>query len=135
MELMSKISKLKPGEDSILWCPDSKGSFPYKSAWDVIRDKGGMQNFFDWVWHPLIPKKVSFMIWKGLHKALSVDLRIKEVGINLASKCNCCESPSQESEEHILSTGDFVDSLWRKFDSGLTTSGGSLMENQIGKLV
>ncbi|CAI9784431.1 unnamed protein product [Fraxinus pennsylvanica] len=53
-------------------------------------------------------------MWKALSGSLSVDQRIKSVGISLASKCDCCSTGHEENASHVLSSGDFADKVWRK---------------------
>lgn len=71
----------------------------------------------EWIWHPSIPKKMSVLIWKIMYGYLSMDDRIKRVGINLVSKCDCCASGAYEDQNHVLASGDFFVQLWNRCNS------------------
>lgn len=52
-----------------------------------------------------LPKKWSFFVWRAKRKAIPVDNIIQQLGISIASKCECCIQPQLESLNHILCGG------------------------------
>ncbi|CAI9757138.1 unnamed protein product [Fraxinus pennsylvanica] len=61
------------------------------------------------IWHNALPKRASVVIWKALSGSLSFDDRIRQVGVAMVSRCNCCITGHEEDAYHVLSTGDFAD--------------------------
>ncbi|KAI9169554.1 hypothetical protein LWI28_013968 [Acer negundo] len=51
---------------------------------------------------------------KAVFNCLSVDEKVRNVGVPIVSACNCCSSRGIEDLDHILNNGDFVSNLWRK---------------------
>ncbi|CAI9774663.1 unnamed protein product [Fraxinus pennsylvanica] len=91
-----------------------EGIFTSRSAWDMLSIKAPDVHWAQWVWNKAIPKRVSVVMWKALSGSLSVDSSIRKVGIAIASKCNCCLVGHEENTDHVLSTGDFADEVWKK---------------------
>ncbi|CAI9774666.1 unnamed protein product [Fraxinus pennsylvanica] len=80
----------------------------------MLRIKAPDVHWAQWVWNKAIPKRVSVAMWKALSGSLSVDSSIRKVGIAIASKCNCCLVGHDKNTDHVLSTGDFADEVWKK---------------------
>lgn len=57
--------------------------------------------------------------WKALSGCLIDDERIQQVGVAMVSRCNCCLVGHEENSDHILSTVEFVDEVWRRLSSSL----------------
>ncbi|KAF8412186.1 hypothetical protein HHK36_000146 [Tetracentron sinense] len=53
-------------------------------------------------------------MWKEAFECLSVDEKVRRVGVSLASACDCCESRQSEDLEHVLNKGKFAADIWRK---------------------
>ncbi|KAI9195370.1 hypothetical protein LWI28_014229 [Acer negundo] len=51
---------------------------------------------------------------KAAFNCLSVDEKVRSVGIPIVSACNCCSIRGIEDLDHILNKGDFASNLWRK---------------------
>ncbi|CAI9775522.1 unnamed protein product [Fraxinus pennsylvanica] len=81
-----------------------------------------MVEWAKWVWHNALPKRSSVVIWKALSGSLSFDDRIRQVGVAMASRCNCCTTGHEEDSNHVLSTGDFADEVWRRLSLALGVS-------------
>ncbi|XP_035545086.1 uncharacterized protein LOC109020946 [Juglans regia] len=47
-----------------------------------------------------------------MHEGLVVDDRIRKVGIQVASRCDCCDSGAFEDMNHVLATREFVERIW-----------------------
>ncbi|XP_042965908.1 uncharacterized protein LOC122299590 [Carya illinoinensis] len=85
-----------------------------RSAWECIRVHAPKSEWANWIWHPALPKKYSITIWKALNHSLSVDVRIRHLGIPLASRCECCEHRCIEDQDHVLATGKVASDVWRR---------------------
>ncbi|XP_040996008.1 uncharacterized protein LOC121242180 [Juglans microcarpa x Juglans regia] len=104
-QVMQVLNKCRQGADLLVWSENADGKFSSKSAWECIRIKAPKNRWSDWVWHPCMPKKFSVTMWKAIRNGLSVDDRIKNVGIPVVSKCNCCTDGGYEDLEHVLVDG------------------------------
>ncbi|XP_035541522.1 uncharacterized protein LOC118344586 [Juglans regia] len=113
LELYHFLATRKDGQDVLIWVNDKNGNFSTKSAWDCIRVRAPSLPWAHWIWHPNLPKKISVMMWKALHNCLSVDDKIKNIGIPFVSKCNCCARGHMEDLNHVLCNGDFARQIWR----------------------
>ncbi|KAG6658115.1 hypothetical protein CIPAW_04G137600 [Carya illinoinensis] len=103
------------GSDVRIWKPNPDGNFSTKSAWHLIREIGTICLWKKWLWHSMVPKKMSFVCWRAKKHVLPVDDIISKLGIPLASKCHCCVLPQQESIDHILCSGELAAMVWRYF--------------------
>ncbi|CAI9780944.1 unnamed protein product [Fraxinus pennsylvanica] len=79
-----------------------------------LRARSPQTSWAKWVWHSTIPKRMSVSMWKALFGALSVDCRVHQMGVALASRCDCCLMGNEETISHVLSTGDVANEVWRK---------------------
>ncbi|XP_042964784.1 uncharacterized protein LOC122299013 [Carya illinoinensis] len=113
-QILKALGKRKNGADVLVWTPSPDGVFSTKSAWECVRIKMPTDAWASWVWHPYLPKFMATTMWKGLHGALSVDDRLRRIGIPIVSKCNCCNHGAYEDLNHVLAEGDFAKSIWRK---------------------
>lgn len=87
---MDELEKIKPEKYMLIWLPNSRGKFSTRSARDCIWIHSPKIPWMNWVWHSLLPGKMSIVMWKALHGCLPVDDRIRRAGINLVSKHDCC---------------------------------------------
>ncbi|XP_022867825.1 uncharacterized protein LOC111387497 [Olea europaea var. sylvestris] len=117
--VMAKVSKCREGDDVLIWKPNSQGTFFSKSAWDMIRVWQPQTCWGRWVWHSTLLKKMSVIMWKAFSKALSVDSRVRQMGVALASRCDCCLTGNEETPNHVLSTGEVANEVWRKVSVAL----------------
>ncbi|XP_035545929.1 uncharacterized protein LOC118348419 [Juglans regia] len=58
---------------------------------------------------------MSIHFWKVWHRALSVDDRLRRVGLPIVSKCDCCSAGHYENINHVLIEGDFPKQIWSFF--------------------
>ncbi|KAF5464541.1 hypothetical protein F2P56_014612 [Juglans regia] len=119
-ELVEQLSSLKSGKDKLIWLKNPNGDFSTSSAWQCIQARAQEIPWTKWVWHVVIPKKISIIMWKAIHECLAVDDRIRKVGIQVASRCDCCISGAYEDMNHVLATGEFAKMIW------------SMCSNQLG---
>lgn len=93
---------LKDGVDILIWKPSLDGDFSLKSTCECINVKALKLEWTHWIWHFALPKKYSVTMWKALSFCLSVDACIKELGIPVVSKCECCVHSCLENQDHAL---------------------------------
>ncbi|XP_022895286.1 uncharacterized protein LOC111409473 [Olea europaea var. sylvestris] len=117
--VMAKVSKCREGDNVLIWKTNSEGTFSSKSAWDIIRVRQPQTSWGRWVWHSALPKRMSVIMWKAFSKALSVDGRVRQMGIALASRCDCCLTGNEETPNHVLSIGKVANKVWRKVSVAL----------------
>jgi len=66
-----------------------------------------------WVWHKMLPLKVSVSMWKAWYNALSVDDRLCRIGVPIVSRCDYCNQGNYEDQNHVLFQGNFANRVWR----------------------
>ncbi|EOY06959.1 Uncharacterized protein TCM_021521 [Theobroma cacao] len=97
-------------EDVAYWALTSNGDFSLWSAWEAIRQRQTPNALFSLIWHRSIPLSISFFLWRVLNNWIPVELRMKDKGIHLASKCVCCRS--EESLIHVLWENPVATQVW-----------------------
>ncbi|CAI9783376.1 unnamed protein product [Fraxinus pennsylvanica] len=117
--VMVNVSKCREGDDVLIWKPSGQGTFSSKSAWDMIRVRYPQTPWGTWVWHSALQKRMSFIMWKAFFAALSVDNGVRQMGVALASRCDCCLMGMEETASHILSTCEAANEVWRKVSVAL----------------
>lgn len=80
-----------------------------------IRGIGPKRAWAVGVWHTILPPKVTSFLWKLMRHAISIDSRIMEKGIHIASKCRCCKSNSSETLVHLFLQSKIAREMWRCF--------------------
>lgn len=61
------------------------------------------------------PFRINAFVWRAVNKAISVDARIRDKGVNLASKCSCCHHGAEEFINHLFFQSDCAISVWQYF--------------------
>lgn len=112
LEILHNSRAGKSGPDIFVWTPSNDGSFSTSSAWEVVRKKGEQLQWKEWIWHRLLPKRVSLCVWKAYYRCLAVDERVEARGVALTSACDCCVWKSGESLDHILCSGEVATKVW-----------------------
>ncbi|XP_042939531.1 uncharacterized protein LOC122274569 [Carya illinoinensis] len=112
-KVLEVLSKSRAGSDVLVWTASNDGKFSTKSAWNCVRINAPKVRWADWVWHPCIPKNILVNMWKVFNNALSVDDKIRSIGIPIASKCDCCLNGGYENRDHVLANGDIAKEVWR----------------------
>lgn len=93
--------------------------------------------FFNRIWHPHLPRKVSAMQWLILTKGLPVGAWRERIG--LASACQICPTQDRETLQHSFLECTEVSQAWRLFRNtrlvaGLTTGYTSWKEISRGRM-
>ncbi|XP_042959541.1 uncharacterized protein LOC122294687 [Carya illinoinensis] len=113
-EVIQLVGKLKDEKDVLVWLPEKSGTFSTKSAWNEVRLKHPKFEWAKWVWHKFLPKKIAICVWRAAFNCLSVDEQTRNIGIPIASACNCCKERQNEDLEHLLSKGELAVSIWKR---------------------
>lgn len=79
-----------------------------------MRAKGEVLEVLNWISHSLIPKIISIYMWKAHYRYLPFGDKIKKICIPTIPTCNCYEQRIEEKLDHVLSTGTFACSIWRR---------------------
>lgn len=118
-ELVQLANEIAPpiieSDDEIFWKPERLKIFSLKSAWEETRARGRCNIVLSAAWATKAPIQSKLIVWKALKNILPVDLKAKRHGFQLASRCVCCKSPSEESLSHLINEGDLAVSLWKYF--------------------
>ncbi|GAA0174198.1 hypothetical protein LIER_27640 [Lithospermum erythrorhizon] len=77
-------------EDKLLWKLSQVGLFSFKHTYEDIREKRPLSPIYSAMWHQTIARKIFFLAWRLLQRWLPVDDVMQSKGINMASRCNCC---------------------------------------------
>ena len=65
-----------------------------------------------WIWHRLLPLKISVFMLRAWNIVLSVDDSLKRIGVMIVSRCDCCEEGKYEDQNHVLFGGEFAFNIW-----------------------
>ncbi|XP_071920617.1 uncharacterized protein [Coffea arabica] len=101
-------------KDELVWAPSTDGRFTVSSAWDLIRQRRNLSLVWRGIWCPLLPLKMSYLVWRILAGFLPLDDKLRSRGFSLASRCDCC-GDSQESLHHIFVQGNLASAVWKHF--------------------
>ncbi|EOY02236.1 Uncharacterized protein TCM_011923 [Theobroma cacao] len=116
MNLVDEILQIpidRSQDDVAYWSLTSNGEFSTRSAWEAIRLRKSPNVLCSLLWHKSIPLSISFFLWRVFHNWIPVDIRLKEKGFHLASKCICCNS--EESLIHVLWDNPIAKQVWNFF--------------------
>ncbi|EOY06956.1 Uncharacterized protein TCM_021518 [Theobroma cacao] len=100
-------------DDIAYWALTSNGEFSTWSAWEALRLRQSPNVLCSLFWHKSIPLSISFFLWRVFHNWIPVDLRLKDKGFHLASKCACCNS--EETLIHVLWDNPVAKQVWNFF--------------------
>ncbi|MQL68343.1 hypothetical protein Taro_000634 [Colocasia esculenta] len=109
--LMEKVDILD-APDKCVWMSNADGIFSTKSAFQALRPRGIHRPSLLKVWNHMFHPRASLFAWRILHRAVPTDDRISDCGVNLASSCSCCSSPSTKDLDHLFLKGDLAVALW-----------------------
>ncbi|KAF5468901.1 hypothetical protein F2P56_013012 [Juglans regia] len=111
-EITRKIIVGREGSNILIWKPAVDGCFSTNSAWNLLRIRGVERLELDWVWHQLLPKKISMCMWKARFGALPVGVRIQAIDIPMVSRCDCCVLREVETVDHVLRLDSIAMQVW-----------------------
>ncbi|WMV13666.1 hypothetical protein MTR67_007051 [Solanum verrucosum] len=113
--ILSMQLQLQQGlPDQAVWKPNTSGLFSVSSAWNCIREKREKAKINTYNWHPKIPFKCSFLLWRAIRGKLPTNEKLSRFGIE-PSYCHCCHSPGTDTIEHTFNSGDFAKAVWKYF--------------------
>nr|XP_027090223.1 uncharacterized protein LOC113711258 [Coffea arabica] len=114
--------------DEVVWSQTALGKFTLASAFQEVRQAWNYPVLHSQVWHPRIPLKVLFFMMRLLLEKLPLTDALRRVGVQLASKCLCCQEGAIETLEHVFVEGQVAKGVWSYFGRicGVTQLGSSL---------
>ncbi|KAF5446820.1 hypothetical protein F2P56_032419 [Juglans regia] len=113
-KVLEVLSKSREWADLLVWPENKDGKFSTKSAWNYVRVTASKVRWAEWVWLPCIPKNISVIMWKAFNNILSVDDKVRKLGIPIVSKCDCCLNGGYEDINHVLANGDIAKAVWNR---------------------
>ncbi|XP_070014513.1 uncharacterized protein [Nicotiana sylvestris] len=105
--------------DLAIWDLTKNGHYSNLSAWHMVRAVKQRNPLVGKVLHDCILFKMSFLIWRMIHKELPFDDTIRKFGNQHASRCNCCNIPHCESLHHVFIDSEAAKDLWKFFGNPL----------------
>ncbi|KAM3203903.1 hypothetical protein P3L10_027312 [Capsicum annuum] len=103
--------------DTPYWMLETTGEFSVKSAWDYIILRGVKSNIYMYMWIKGLPYKITFMMWRSWKFKIPLDDGVKNIGFSLASRCNCCTRPPEETFGHVFLKEPIAKRTWEYFNS------------------
>ncbi|KAG2685816.1 hypothetical protein I3760_10G143300 [Carya illinoinensis] len=113
-EIMQSVMARKEGFDVYIWESNRNDIFTTTLAWNITRVRSEELPWKGWLWHNLLPRRVVVCVWEAWFRSLPVDMRITDMGVALASRCDCCARGSLEMLDHVLCSGDVAKAVWEK---------------------
>ena len=120
-----KLCLIPGSEDIMLWKLTSSGSFSLSSTVEVLRRVKNCNFVNKTIWSLKIPIKIGFFMTNLMLNKISLDCNVTKFGIHGPSACFCCDNRQEESVDHIFSSGNLAQSVWRYFEGpiGLINDG------------
>ena len=118
-DIVDKITcvpiSLSGSTDKIIWSGTSSGHFSVKSAYTILCDVSGQNEFWGKIWSLNIPPKLKIFLWTFVSgKLLTNDQRFRRRISNDAS-CFFCHG-IQETMLHLFRDCPNAKKLWRCFN-------------------
>ncbi|XP_073153634.1 uncharacterized protein [Henckelia pumila] len=101
--------------DRAVWKSTINGVFLSKSAWDVIRHRDSVIDWFHGCWSKLLRPSISIFCWRWFFHRLPVDDILQSRGVALVSACHCCRT--SESFDHIFFLGNLARAVWSYYSN------------------
>ena len=92
-------------EDKMIWSSSGSGEFSTASAYQVVQQGENSSRLFSFLWHWVLPLKVSFFMVRLMRGRLPIMGELHKFGIGGPSRCFCCPNPSQETIDHTFCMG------------------------------
>ncbi|KAL2248543.1 UNVERIFIED_CONTAM: putative ribonuclease H protein [Sesamum indicum] len=99
--------------DTPLWKLSGDGIFSMKATWNSLRQTRATQQLVKEIWSPFVTPTMSVFMWRLINDKLPVDEKLQKKGIQLASKCSCCNHV--ESLQHVFIEGNGIRCVWEHF--------------------
>lgn len=99
-------------KDFCIWTGNSSGKFTSSSTYRMIANQGVRRNAWRNLWHITFLPRASLFTWKIIRRAVAVDSRVTDCGIQIVSKCACCRNPQTEDLNHLFIQSDIAVALW-----------------------
>ncbi|GAA0155227.1 hypothetical protein LIER_13000 [Lithospermum erythrorhizon] len=80
------------------------------NVYEEIRDSGDQSPITTAIWPSVIPKKISFLVWRLSRGLLPMNSVVQRRGLSLASKYVCCAQ--EENIHHVLFGNPIASRIW-----------------------
>lgn len=103
------------GDDISVWSLTNTRKFDIKTTYRYINGQVAV-NFVVKLWHHKFPPRASLFYWNIFNHAVPIYNRIQNLGIQMASCCDCdTYSHAIEDFDHLFLNGEVASYLWNKF--------------------
>jgi hypothetical protein len=102
---------ISDADDYWEWKATKSGICTLASAWEQIRERGEIFEFYDMVWFPHSSPKMSACLLKAFNNRLPVRERLKRFGIIQEENCVLCTS-AIETRDHLFFQCPYVSYIW-----------------------
>lgn len=82
--------------DQLMFKHSNNGKFTVKAYLEQIQTHRPHTAWNHLVWNSSVPFRLNAFFWRVVNNAISVDVNIKAKGINLVSKCHCCQNGAED---------------------------------------
>lgn len=72
------------------------------SAWEYLRRRQENSNAYRNIWVKGLPFKIAFFMWKVWRNKPPLNEFYRKIEYLMASKCWCCNEPTEETMQHLL---------------------------------
>ena len=107
--LLCRYSMLSP-----TWTFTLDGNFSCSSSWEHFRHRSPKRHWGELIWHSGIVPRVSFFLWKLMHRGLPTDDRMHTTTHAICSRCHCCRSPESETMKHLFFHSEVAAECWHQ---------------------
>lgn len=104
----------QPTDDHIIW-HFVLWHFLCQIAWEATRFRDNTNLVLSAMWNSSIPMQFKIVVWKHLNNISLVDVMVKWISYQLASRWICCSKPQDKSIQHFFLEDDLTSLLWFYF--------------------
>ena len=98
--------------DRVKWVDDTNGRFTVKSAWEGIRPRGPVVEWYKIVWHGRMIPRHALILWLAIRGRLNTQDKLHAYGILPEICCALCRQ-NVEDLNHLFFTCPFSERIWR----------------------
>lgn len=95
------------------------GEFSASLVYHDRRVKKEKVHWAKFLWNKVVPPNIGLFMWKLIHHGIPVECNMQKRGVQLASKCYCCNKGEQETVDHVFMHSKLAQQLWRRFGDAL----------------
>lgn len=114
MEIQANLPSLQVNrDDCVKWLPSPTGNFPLASAWEVIRGRQSVKDWFAIVWFTSSIPRHCFILWLAIQDRLATLDRLLSWGVIANANCVLCNQ-CIESRDHLFFNCLFSSKVWKQ---------------------